>query len=398
MRIATANRHAEAIASLQRRQQELSDAQTMLTSGKKISRTSDDPTGAARAERAFIAQQRIGSEQRAVAARRNAMALAEATLGQSVDLLQQAREMIVAAGNGSYSSAERAAQVAVLRDLRSQLLGLANREDGAGGHVFGGQTSSGVPLQDAPGGVVAASADGQTGLSDRERLPATLDGRAVWLSARSGNGVFVTSAAAGNSGQAWISPGSVGDPAALTGAGYALVFSVSGGVSSYSVLKDGAATAQTDVPYSPGSAISVDGMAFTVSGAAADGDRFDIAPSTPTLDPFGALDRAIQALSNPQAGSGQVAQAVADGMRDIDAVLGHVQAARSDAGSALNRLDAIDGRNQDGLLWAKSVQADAEDVDMVQALSDFQNKQTGYQAALQSYAMVQKMSLLDFLK
>ncbi len=398
MRIATANRYAEAIATLQRRQQELSGAQTMLTSGKRISRTSDDPTGAARAERAFIAQQRIGSEQRSVAASRSAMSLAEATLGQSVDLLQQARETIVAAGNGSYTAAERNAQVAQLRNFRSQLLGLANRVDGTGGHVFGGQDSGNAPIQDEPGGVVAASADGQAGLSDRERLPATLDGRAVWLSARSGNGVFVTAAAAGNSGQAWINPGSVSDPAALTGAGYTLVFSVSGGVTTYSVLQDGNATAQTDMPYSTGSAISVDGMSFTISGAAADGDRFDIAPSTPTLDPFSALDRAIRALANPQAGGGQVAQAVADGMRDIDAVLGHVQAARSDAGAALNRLDAIDGRNQDGMLWAKSVQSDAEDADMVQALSDFQNKQTGYQAALQSYAMVQKMSLLDFLK
>jgi flagellar hook-associated protein 3 FlgL len=35
---------------------------------------------------------------------------------------------------------------------------------------------------------------------------------------------------------------------------------------------------------------------------------------------------------------------------------------------------------------------------MVKAVSDFQNQQTSYQAALQSYAMVQKMSLFDYLK
>ena len=78
--------------------------------------------------------------------------------------------------------------------------------------------------------------------------------------------------------------------------------------------------------------------------------------------------------------------------------MGHLQAARSEAGSALKRLDTIDGRNQDRALWAKSVQADAEDVDMLQAISTFQNQQTGYQAALQSYAMVQRMSLFDYVK
>ena len=58
----------------------------------------------------------------------------------------------------------------------------------------------------------------------------------------------------------------------------------------------------------------------------------------------------------------------------------------------------IDSRNQDRDLWAKSVQSDAEDLDMVQAVSDFQNKQTSYQAALQSYSIVQRMSLFDYIK
>jgi flagellar hook-associated protein 3 FlgL len=34
---------------------------------------------------------------------------------------------------------------------------------------------------------------------------------------------------------------------------------------------------------------------------------------------------------------------------------------------------------------------------MVQALSDFKNQDTGYQAALQSYAMVQKLSLFSYI-
>ena len=44
------------------------------------------------------------------------------------------------------------------------------------------------------------------------------------------------------------------------------------------------------------------------------------------------------------------------------------------------------------------MQSNAEDLDMVQAVSRFQNEQTSYQAALQSYAMVQRMSLFDYIK
>ena len=40
----------------------------------------------------------------------------------------------------------------------------------------------------------------------------------------------------------------------------------------------------------------------------------------------------------------------------------------------------------------------AEDLDLTAAISDFQNKQIGYQAALQTYASVQRLSLFDFIK
>jgi flagellar hook-associated protein 3 FlgL len=33
----------------------------------------------------------------------------------------------------------------------------------------------------------------------------------------------------------------------------------------------------------------------------------------------------------------------------------------------------------------------------VQAISDFQKQQTGYQAALQSYAQIQKLSLFNYV-
>ena len=35
---------------------------------------------------------------------------------------------------------------------------------------------------------------------------------------------------------------------------------------------------------------------------------------------------------------------------------------------------------------------------MVQAISDFQNRQSGYDAALKTYSIVQRMSLFDYLR
>ena len=46
---------------------------------------------------------------------------------------------------------------------------------------------------------------------------------------------------------------------------------------------------------------------------------------------------------------------------------------------------------------ALDVLARAEDLDMIKGISDFQNQQVGYEAALKSYAQVQKLSLFNFI-
>ena len=218
MRVSTANRYETAVDSLQRRQQDMVEAQTQMTSGKRINRPSDDPAGAARAERAFISQQRIQSDQRSVNVSRNAMTLTESALGQAGDVMQNLRETLVGAGNGSYTPAERVTQAAQLMQYRGQLMALANQGDGNGGYLFGGQGASAMPFLDTAGGVVSATTGGQMQLSSREQMPTTADGAAIWLSARSGNGVFVSAAAASNTGTGWIDAGNVSNPSALPGA------------------------------------------------------------------------------------------------------------------------------------------------------------------------------------
>jgi flagellar hook-associated protein 3 FlgL len=103
------------------------------------------------------------------------------------------------------------------------------------------------------------AATGQTVTENGTGLPLTTDGELAWLQARTGNGVFVTSAAP-TVLNATIDSGSVTDPSALTGADYTLQFNVAGGVTTYAVLKNGLPTAVVAAPYVSGQAITVDGM------------------------------------------------------------------------------------------------------------------------------------------
>ena len=227
-------------------------------------------------------------------------------------------------------------------------------------------------------------------------MPITLDGNATWLTAPTGNGVFETSAVT-STGSAWIDTGGVSNPSAITGSTYSVVFGVTAGSTTYSILKDGVATAQTNVAYASGKAITVDGMSFTISGAPAVGDTYQIAPSTPTLSVFDALDKAIADLSTPSLNSGQLAQHNCENLRNVDAAMGRLQSARSDVGATLERIDGVTDRLDAQKLQGQTERSNAEDLDMVQAISDFQNKQSGYDAALKSYSMVQRLSLFQYI-
>ncbi|HEV8690599.1 MAG TPA: flagellar hook-associated protein FlgL [Ideonella sp.] len=396
LRTSTFNSYAVALANLQRRQNEMTDSQARLTSGLRVMHASDDPTAAARAERARALMNRAESTQRAVDASRNSMTLTESALGDAGELLQQARELVTAAGNASYSDDERADVAKQLEEIRKQLMGVANRGDGAGGFVFSGQGSGKPPFLDRPGGVDYIGTGGAVRVASEEPLPLTLDGGRVWLSSSSGNGVF--EARNLNSSNAWIDAGRVTAPDQVTGATYTINFSNTGGTTTYSILKDGVATGVSGAGYVEGQAIEIDGLAVTVSGSPADGDSFELAPSTSDLSVFDALDRVVSELKTPLRTGAQVTQTVQNGLRDLDSLSDHLASARSMTGEVLNRIDGVKSRLDDLKLFGETTRANAEDLDMVQAISDFQNQQTGYQASLQTYSSIQRMSLFDYIK
>jgi flagellar hook-associated protein 3 FlgL len=398
MRITSAHGYDASIANLQQRQQDMSDQQTRLTSGKRVLKASDDPVAAARAERAMATIERSKTDKAALDSSKNAMTLSESALGDANDLLQQIRESLVAAGNATYSDSERKDLGNKIAGLRNQLLAVANRDDGAGSYLFGGQGASQPPFLDAAGGVQYKGTSGQTMSSSSESLPMTVDGQASWLQARSGNGVFVTAPTAGsNSGGAWVDAGHVTDPGALTGSSYSVQFTVANGATTYSVLQDGNPTSISGASFVSGQAINVDGISFTINGKPADGDQFQATPSTPSLNVFNTLDSAIAQLKTPLRSTSAIQQGVQSGLRDLDQSMSSLQSLRSAVGQSLNLNDSAQQRASDLKLFGETEQSNATDLDMVSAISDFQNKQSSYDAALKTYSLVQKMSLFNYI-
>lgn len=401
MRISTANMFDTSIATLQKRQEQMQESQQRLTSGKRIENASDDPTGAARAERALSAIGRIDANQRALEASRNSMNLSEGALGDANELLQQVRETMLAAGNASYSDPEREGLANKIAGLRDQLLSIANRPDGAGGFLFSGQGSADPPFLDQPGGVSYTGTAGAIQTGNVDDFPLSVDGRQAWELARTGNGSFVTSALAnantGEPAKSWIDAGRVTDPAALTGSNYQIQISGTGTGATYTVTDVTNGSVVKSDTFATGKAIEFDGMTVTLSGSAEDGDQFEIEPSTAGLKVFDVLDQAIAELRTLQRSDTEITQSNSARVRDLDSAMSAMQNVRSQVGERMNNLDGTETRMAAVKLYNQSEQSAAEDLDMVQGISDFQNQQSGYDAALKTYAMVQRMSLFQYL-
>jgi len=131
------------------------------------------------------------------------------------------------------------------------------------------------------------------------------------------------------------------------------------------------------------------------AGKPANADTVTVAPSAQT-NVFKVMDDAIRSIDNAP-GNHKVTQAVTLALAQIDSSLERLLAARSQAGDWLNRADTITSTQEARTLSLEADRSKAEDLDVAKGISDFNKLQTGYQAALQSYAQIQKLSLFNFI-
>jgi flagellar hook-associated protein 3 FlgL len=435
IRTGSANTFDAAVRNITSRQSALASLQENLTSGKKVVRASDDPTGAANAERALTRISRIVTDQRALESQRNAITQAEGTLGDVTDALQRFRELVVSAGDGVHSGAERRSIAIELQGLRDQIFSLANRKDTNGLPLFSALGSALAPFV----GPQASAPDytfnglpGQSASSD-VTIPFTLDGESAFMNQPARDLVFNTKVS--NSVDQLIStdrtlttdnvvlsttPDLTTNRAIVTATAtaaqaagapypqYTLTFNAMDSTTtpgtttgSYSITENPSVSGPiADVPISfptgkPTSiAVSaVPGLSFTLSGTPQEHDTITI-DASPSV--FSVLDNAIKDISNAANNNGAT-QAVSQALHNIDISMSRVSAIRGQAGDLLNRADRISTNQDKRSIQLESDRSRAEDLDMVKGIADFQNKQTGYSAALQTYAQVQKLSLFNFI-
>lgn len=287
MRVSSAHAFDASLAALNRKQEQLAQTQEQIAQGKRVLKVSDDPVAAARAERALARMTQLQARQRALDASVSGLQQIEGSLATAGELVQQARELIIAFSNVNASSTSQAATVQSMDQIIGQVQQLMARTDSDGRPLFG-ETLTDVQRE---------------ALEQQGLLTASFERAKVW----------------------------------------------------------------EEVP-EPGLA------------------------STGTL--LGMLQDARAALDAPAA---PTASALQPHLARLESAAEHMRVHRVRAGVMINRAESSTAQLEEQALQARLARSEAEDVDIVAAMTQLQSRQTGYEAALKTYAMVQGMSLFDYV-
>lgn len=413
MRISTGTIYDSGVSSMQQQTQALVKTQQQIASGRRILTPADDPVAAARVLEVSQSQALNAQYGANAGAAADSLALEESVLGSIWGVLQDVRAAVISAGNGAYSSSDRASLADEVSGRYQQLLALANSTDGGGQYLFSGYQGGIRPFGESAPGTVAYYGDQgqrliQVGAS--RQIAVSDSGSDVFQRIPNGNGSFVVQAGA-NGGSAVIDAGSVLDASAWNAAAnsknLSIVFSVNAGVATYDIIDNaagGASLLAAPRPYASGSSIRLAsdgppaadfGAQLTISGAPADGDSFSINAST-HQDMFATVSALVQLLKTAPRGAA-LTNGLARAHTDLDQALANVSTLRAASGARMKELDSIIGDGEDRALQFSQTLSRLQDLDYAKAASDLTLQQVNLQAAQKSFVQVAGLSLFDYL-
>ncbi|MGV8922429.1 MAG: flagellar hook-associated protein FlgL [Thermomonas sp.] len=397
LRISTAGLHAQGLQGLLSRQSQVARSQQELVTGSKLFRAAENPSGMAETQRLDHALSTLGQHGKNAGALEHRLRSQEQALSDVGNQLTRARELAVQANSPALSASDRKSIANELRALRTDIVSIANRDDGAGRRLFAGSRDGVVPFADNGGSV---SYDGDDGRNRVEVGPdLSLDdadpGSDVFLRVRTGDGIARGSAGATNTGSGVLQSSSITDHAAWAGKSLTVEFTTA---NAYRVV-DAIGTVLATGPYTPDTSISAGGVQVTLTGAPAAGDTFKI-ERAPTQDIFATLKNLADALDAPTFTPAEQAtrsNALGEALSNLSSAQDHMLNVRSSTGMRLAALDsAADARSAGAVTLSESLSA-LRDVDFAEAISKLNLQMTAMEAAQKTMLRMQGMSLFDRL-
>ncbi len=132
----------------------LAQLDKQISTGKRLTEPAEDPAAANRAAMLARLDSQLVAEERSLQRATSRLALAETAIENSGEALLRARELALAAANGTFSADDRLVFAREVQILRAQLIDSANARDESGRFLFAGSRNAEPPYAADIDGVV----------------------------------------------------------------------------------------------------------------------------------------------------------------------------------------------------------------------------------------------------
>ena len=396
-RVPTLDTFNRAVSRLTEASARAARAQEQISTGSRILTPADDPYGAAQI---LLFEQNIAALSQFT---RNATSAEvrlqreESALGTASNLLQRARELVLQANNASQNSETRRFAAVEIREIRNQLVDIANSQDGRARYLFAGNRDTEPPFVLTGSSVSYVGDQGERNIQIGESLfiDAGDNGSEVFMRIPRSNGVFEANPNAANTGTGIVGQQSIVTPGVYTGQALTLTFTAA---DTYEVTDGGGAVIATGA-FQPGDTVTFAGIGVEIDGQPATGDSFDIGAAG-FQSVFTSLEQLATVLESGPVTDAELADlgsALNRGLANLDQALGVTLDIRTSIGTRLRSLDAQRDLNSGYELLTQTALAEIRDLDYTQAISQLSQQLTALEAAQQSFVRIQGLTLFNVL-
>ncbi len=401
MQISTATFNNDAVTQMDQLESELQQTETELSSGSQIQNAADNPIGAAEVNQMNV---EVSASTQYVTNSTTAntnLSLEEQALSNATSIMQNAVSLATEANNSALSPANRADIATQLQQDLASLTSIGNTTDSAGNYLFGGYANTSPPFTQSNGTVTYNGSDQveQVQISANQSISGGDTGATAFMNIPTGNGTFTVSAASTNTGSASIGGGTVTDPTtyaadAATGTGtYTISFT---DPSDYQVT-DSNGNVVGSGTYTNGDTISFNGAEVTLNGTPAAGDSFTVAPAG-TSSAFSALSNLITTLNSTTLNSGQLTTQINAAVQQIQNSVTNFSNVSASVGARINAITASQSTAASVTTTLKTNISSLQDTDYTQATTQLSSEELALQAAQESYASLEKLSLFNYIQ
>ena len=350
MRVTQSMLSANSLRHIQNSYKNLGKLEEQLTTGKKVSRPSDDPVVAMKGMRYRSQVVEVEQFNRNLSEVYNWMDNGDAALDEVNSVMQRIRELTSQASNDSYETSQRQAIASEVKQLRVHLESLANTKVN-NKYIFNGSDTSGKPV-------------------DLSKIDQEIDIATI----NEGNAKGYTLYAEDGTQLLWNDTSG----AFIDTKGTKVEVPVTG---EYVAKEVGAVSVNqrdVDVEVTKGVNLNV-----------------NITPQNVfSLDFFSDIGKLVTALESPETKG----EDLSEFLEVLDGHVDNIISERAELGARYNRVEMVESRLSSQEIIAKSTMSENEDIDAEKTIIELTSQETLHRASLAVGSRIIQPSLIDFLR